>query len=194
MDGFGAYPVNNHNSPAGTITAADDVDDGMHVDDETVPVAEVLLPSHALDLLHIQIVEHFTRLLVELVGRIGGPELRNRIADRGAALSQHAPPWQSQAKDYTEWSAPDCLDYLDYKKNAAGSNSRVAAFLSKPYSRYGARRGQDWSRRDWEVGLERLGKIGDRWGEASIRESLTVLEPHLLDIFEFGNRMRPTGI
>jgi len=166
-------------------------DDSMMVDDDT-SMSEILQPSHALDLLHIQIIDHFTRLLVELVGRVGGPEIHNYESSEGVSASQHAPQWQSQKRHYSGWSIAESLEYLNSKKRGPITNPRVEVFLSKPYCYRGARRGQDWSRRDWEVGLQGLSSIGDIWEEVSIRESLQVLDHHVVGIF--GMRMRPTGI
>lgn len=156
-------------------------DDSMDVDDEyTASPDEILLPSHALDLLHMQVVEHFTRLLVELVGRIrdqGG---------RGTSSSRHAP------KDFQGWGAAECLGYLHKQKPPPRSSSpRVEVFLALPYSR-GARRGQDWSRKDWEIALEALAKTGDMWQDGYIRESIVSLKPIINDVF--CTRMRPTGV
>lgn len=168
-------------------------DDGMDVDDDSPALApEILLPSHALDLLHIQVVEHFTRLLVELVGRVG------EFADigcgqqpaGGAMRSMHAP--KIPEKRYTHWDAPECLGYLDTKKRSPNSYPRLEVFLALPYTRRGARRGQDWSRKDWEVGLDALAKIAAVWEEGYIQESLDGLKPVLENVF--ASRMRPTGI
>lgn len=163
-------------------------DDGMDIDDDSSSsAAEVLLPSHALDLLHIQVIEHFTRLLVELVGRVG-VDLHIK---GGTNLSRYAP--QLPQTHYSEWDAPQCLEYLYSKRPLPRYDSpRVEVFLAQPYTRRGARRGQDWSRRDWEVALDSLANIGDMWQEGYIRESRDGLKPIVEDVF--GRRMRPTGI
>lgn len=165
----------------------------MMVDDDA-SVAEILQPSHALDLLHIQAIDHFTRLLIELVGRVGGREIQHRPKPdvEGTSASRYAPKWQSQTRHYSEWTVEDALEYLNDKKRIPPTNPWVEVFLSKPYSARGARRGQDWSRRDWEVALEGLAKIGDTWEEVSIGESLRVLDRHVEGIF--ATKMRPTGI
>jgi hypothetical protein len=161
----------------------------MDIDDDSSS-AEVLLPSHALDLLHIQVVEHFTRLLVELVGRVGD-DLKQRQIEGGTSLSRYAP--QLPKTHYSQWDAPQCLEYLHSKKSPSRSNRpQVEVFLALPYTRRGARRGQDWSRRDWEVALDALASIGDLWQEGYIRESRNGLKPIIDDVF--GMRMRPTGI
>jgi hypothetical protein len=159
----------------------------MDIDDSSL--LDRLVPSHALDLLHIQVIEHFTGLLVELAGRVGGPEIRLK-PESGTSQSVHAPSWSK--KEYYQWCASDCLEYLNSKKRLPATQPRVEVFLTMPYAGRGARRGQDWSRRDWEVALEGLGKVGDLWGEISIRESLFALRPHLLNVF--ATPMRPTGI
>jgi len=163
----------------------------MAVDDDA-SLDDVLQPSHPLDLLHIQVIDHFRRLLVELVGRVGGPEIHQVRRTDGTAASRYAPQWQRQGRHYLEWSVGEVLEYLDHKKKIPATSPRVEVFLSRPYSNRGARRGQDWSRRDWEVALASLGRIGDIWEEASIAESLRVLESHVEGIFAM--KMRPTGI
>jgi hypothetical protein len=159
----------------------------MDVDDEDSTL-RVLHPSHALDLLHVQVVDHFTRLLVELVGRVGGADIRRK--QEGVTLSRYAPQWSQ--KDFLQWSGMECLEYLDTKKRLAPSTPRLEVFLGKPYAYRGARRGQDWSRKDWDMAMRALGGVGDAWEEDSIHESLMGLEPHLRAIFE--QPMRPTGI
>jgi len=151
---------------------------------------KVLLPSHALDLLHIQVIEHFTRLLVELVGRVGNDLIQKQV-EGGTSLSRYAP--QLPKTHYSEWNAPQCLEYLHSKRSPPRSaRPPVEVFLALPYTRRGARRGQDWSHRDWEVALDALANIGDLWQEGYIRESRNGLKPIMENVF--GMRMRPTGI
>jgi hypothetical protein len=157
----------------------------MDIDD---PPSDALHPSHALDLLHIQVIDHFTTLLVDLVGRVGGSDVQGNQS--GASLSRFAPSWSRN--DYLRYSASDCLEYLKTKKTLEPSSPRLDIFLSKPYACPGARRGQDWSRKDWYIALTALGEVGDIWGENSIRESLQGLVVHLE--YVFAQAMRPTGI
>lgn len=166
-------------------------DDSMDVDEDlSGPTTEVLLPSHALDLLHIQVIEHFTRLLVELVGRVGGFADPKKI-EGGAGLSRYAP--KALQSNFKDWDALQCLEYLyPLRRWHQSTSPRVEIFLSLPYTRRGARRGQDWSRRDWDCGLEALGTIGDLWQEGYIRESISWLVPNMETVFS--TRMRPTGI
>ncbi|TFK43433.1 PIN domain-containing protein [Crucibulum laeve] len=187
-----SYSKNIRSSPASKPAAVSTGgDDSMMIDDDE-PVEEALLPSHELDLLHIQVIEHFTRLLVELVNRVGGDEVRTPVKE-GVNLSRHAPVWQQKRIPVSRWSAADCLEYLASKKKPPHSSPSVGTFLTMPYkTETGSRRGQDWSRRDWEVALATLEKIGEAWGEDSIKESLVVLQPHWVDIFMM--KMKPTGI
>lgn len=156
----------------------------MNIDDDGLMTSEVQ-PSHALDLLHLQVIDHFSRLLVELVGRVGGDAVRQTTKDE-ANLSRHAP----RVRHYTEWDLADCLEYLNKRRPVKMTSPRPEVFLSKPYSHVGARRGQDWSRKDWEVGLGSLKETSVAWEDLSIGESLTVLEPHLNSIFCM--KLRPT--
>jgi hypothetical protein len=179
--------IDSH-APPPQFTTQDD--DGMDIDNDSLspsPAPDVLLPSHALDLLHIQVIEHFTRLLVELVDRVG-EDLKSNKIEGGTSLSRYAP--QLPRTHYSEWDAPQCLEYLQSKRPTRRSEGpQVEVFLALPYTRRGARRGQDWSRRDWEVALGALANIGDLWQEGFIRESRDAIMDNV-----FGMRMRPTGI
>lgn len=172
-------------------------DDSMDVDDDpefSASSDEILLPSHALDLLHIQVIEHFTRLLLELVGRVGGiTSIKQNQVEGGANSSMHALRSPSLPKEWKKWGAPECIHYLNKKNSLPQScHPRVEIFLALPYTCRGARRGQDWSRKDWEIALDALARTGDLWQEGYIRESLACLKPIVNDVF--CRRMRPTGI
>ncbi|KAG6873743.1 hypothetical protein C0995_011562 [Termitomyces sp. Mi166 len=192
LNHFGSYKVSYRDpkthAGAQPPAAAADSDDMMVVDDDEL-VVEMPQPSHALDLLHLQVIDHFTRLLIELVGRVGGPEIHNR--ENGASASRYAPQWQKSGRPYTGWTVPEIWEYLEERRRTRTTSPRVEVFLSKPYSCRGARRGQDWSRRDWDVALMGLARFGEVWEEDSIGESLGVLEPHVEGIFAM--EMRPTG-
>lgn len=66
-------------------------DDEMDVDDDASSVPQLLYPSHSLDLLHLQVIDYFTGLLLELVARVAGPEVRSFGC--GNSASKHAPSW-----------------------------------------------------------------------------------------------------
>ncbi|KAG6821614.1 hypothetical protein H0H93_000123 [Arthromyces matolae] len=189
---FGQYKVNYRDPQSNgrvPVRAAADSEDMMMVDDDE-PVNEMPQPSHALDLLHLQVIDHFLRLLIDLVGRVGGPEIYN--CGNGASASQYAPQWQKQRRPYTEWSVGTIWEYLSERRKTRITSPRVDLFLSKPYSCAGARRGQDWSRKDWDVALTGLARFAEVWDDDSISESLGELEPHVEGIFAM--KMRPTGI
>ncbi|KIJ70065.1 hypothetical protein HYDPIDRAFT_171975 [Hydnomerulius pinastri MD-312] len=187
----GYYPIYRSDSmeliqDRGPIAVADD--DGMDVDDDST-TSLVLHPSHALDLLHLQVIDYFSQLLLELVTRVAGPEAQ-KFGTREAE-SKHAPSYMQ--KNLMFWTASDSLEYLSTKKRCPSSSPRVDVFLTKPYEGRGARRGQDWSRRDWEVALKTLAAIADMWEEGSIiRESVPAVEIHMSRVFAMP--MRPTGL
>jgi hypothetical protein len=185
--GFTAAYKDQKNKAAKATPVHQD-DDIMDIDDDASQV--ILLPNHALDSLHMQVIEHFTSLLVELVGRVGGPEVRTMANLQGAAQSRYAPTWTR--KPYQQWSAPDCLEYLSTKKKPPPTTPRLDLFLTMPYAGRGSRRGQDWSRRDWEVSLGALATVGQLWEEISIQESLVHLQPHFQGVF--ATPMSPSGI
>ena len=158
----------------------------MEVDDEATLRTDFLLPSHALDLLHIQVIEHFRGLLLELAVRVGGSEMYK--SGQGTASSRYAPEWQK--RHYTAWTTSDCLEYLNSKKKVEPSSPPVEVFLRMPYSGNRARRGQEWSRQDWEQALGCLARVGAIWEEESIGEALGMLDRHVAEIFAM--KMRPT--
>lgn len=183
---FGSYSAsykNAQNGSAPTTFHSTEVDeDMMMVDDDAAEL--VLQPNHALDLLHLQVIDHFTRLLVDLIGRVRGFDM-----DRsGVAKSLHAP--RHQTRDVTEWDAADCLEYLNGQRGVKEVTPQAGLFLSKPYTTRGARRGQDWSRKDWQVALESLAETSAAWEDVSIRESLFFLGHHVNEIFLL--KLRPT--
>jgi hypothetical protein len=159
-------------------------DDSMEVDDDNSP--DILLPSHALDSLHLQIIEHFRGLLQNLALRNGAPT----AAIMGTARSAHAP--KLSTKPCYEWTAAEVLEYLNLKRPLPSSNPPLELFMSLPYSTRGARRGQDWPRRAWEEALAALAQLGRQWAEGSIAESVSVLPFHCERIFS--TPMRPTGM
>jgi hypothetical protein len=156
--------------------------DMMIIDDE--PDESGWTPQHPLNLLHEAVIDHFSRLLVELVGRVGGEGVREETcAEEDAHLSQHAP----RKRRYSRWSVAECVEYLNRGKNIRPKNPPAERFLLKvdvqksvPY----ARRGWEWSRRDWEIALGNLRETAVAWGDVSIPESLYYLEPHIRDAFK----------
>lgn len=154
-------------------------DDGMDIDDDS-GVTELYHPRHPLDQLHLQVIDHFSELLLELVAKVAGPEAQRFGA---AEMSRHAPAYTR--KQLMFWTVSDSLEFLNTKKACPRSSPRLEEFLMRPYAR-GARRGQEWSRRDWEVALGTLGRIGDMWVEVAgtIRESVLAVEVHMRRVFE----------
>lgn len=135
-------------------------------------------------------IEHFGVLLRQLVRRVGDPnDLLGPVGP--TSKSRYAPAWSQE--HFLNWSASTCLEYLNSKKPLRGppSNPQVQIFFMPPYSGSGSRRGQDWSRRDWQVALTDLGKIAALWTDGALMESLAVLQPHIEYIFSMP--MKPTG-
>ncbi|KAG1752682.1 PIN domain-containing protein [Suillus paluster] len=189
---FSGYHPTYRNSSVNLIQATptpEPDDDGMDIDDDSYSVPQLLHPSHSLDLLHLQVIEYFTGLLLELVARIAGSEVQG-FGRNTSSASKHAPAFSR--KSFDTWGALECLDYLGTKKRLPRTSPRVDIFMTKPYEGVGARRGQDWSRRDWETAMKGLREIGDDWQEGSIRESVPAAELHMSRIFAIP--MRPTGL
>ncbi|KAF8195763.1 PIN domain-containing protein [Mycena galopus ATCC 62051] len=162
-------------------------DDSMMDVDEELPK---LTTEQAMDYLHAQIVDHFTRRLVELVGRVG-PELEDVASDGGVTASQHAPKWKNGDTYYRQWNAAQCLEYLDQKRRMKKMlNPRLDVFLTKktPDTRNGgngARRGWEWSYEAWSNALNvGLLSIGENWNDQSILADLAELEQHRKVVFK----------
>ena len=141
------------------------------------------VPSHVLDDLHLQLVDHFTILLKELLGRIDPS-----VANNGASSSMHA-GWVPQGP-LEEWTAADCLGRLGNLRNIPGRESqivRLEAFMSNPHCRdanaRGRRRGQDWTRVQWDTALRKLESLGKVFEDQAIGESVDLLKIAVEDYF-----------
>jgi len=142
------------------------------------------IPSHVLDDLHLQLVDHFTILLKELVERIN-PEVVRLVGEGGANLSMHA---GVLTKSFGEWTAADCLEHLATRQKIPGSQAvRLDAFMSKPHCRdknaRGRRRGQDWTRVQWDTALQMLERVGIMFKDHGIGESVDLLKIAVEDYF-----------
>ena len=159
----------------------------MEVDEEPIK------PSHPLDVLHLEVVEHFSQLLLGVVARVGGPEVPWH-GPQGGQVSQHAPSWTRIG--FAEWTPRECVGYLGRKVGPPGSGTgaaldRLGNFLMYPDKR-GGRKGQDWTRSDWESCVVTLEGIGRSWGDDELRESAGVLKRISRGTFLL--RMKPTGM
>lgn len=165
--------------------AADD--DGMEVDDDAgAAAADDWVPSHALDGLHIQIIDHFSAVLMELAARV-----RHEARDDGPPTrSPHAP--EHRRKEFRAWNVRDCVEYLASKRPVRNSQPPLETFLLRRNEDRGWRRGQDWPRQAWENCLNALEDIGRQFGDGLVLLSLAELRPHVTDVFN--TRLRPTGI
>jgi hypothetical protein len=144
----------------------------MIVDDENADSSSTA--ETPLNVLHDDVREYFTRLLLQLAARQGASELRLESASR------HAPSYVT--KDYRTWNATECLEYL-YAKSPGLQRQMISpspeVFLSKRYTARGARTGQEWSPADWRIGLENVVRVGVAFGEISLGESVQDLQGYL---------------
>ncbi|KAF8914003.1 hypothetical protein CPB84DRAFT_1758131, partial [Gymnopilus junonius] len=148
----------------------------MMIDEEGEEEATHFRSELPINMLHDQVVEHFTRLLTELVGKVGGEEVRQRTtAEEAARMSRHA----ARRRHYSEWTAEESLSYLTGKRKVAEMNPRANVFLKRSYREKGARTGREWTRQDWRVGLSNLRMVAAAWEDISIPESIRSLEPHI---------------
>ena len=132
----------------------------MDVDEIDEPVPR---PSHPLDNLHLEIIEHFTPLLHRLVDREGGEDVPRDPSKAGLFQSMYAPDW---ARTYLEkWTAKECIEYLESRKKALKTSvARLPQFLTRPYTK-GAqcRTGKEWTHEEWVYALRALERIGESW-------------------------------
>ncbi|KAA1466338.1 hypothetical protein DENSPDRAFT_831155 [Dentipellis sp. KUC8613] len=174
--------------PAPAPAPAPEVDeDMMDVDDTGDGSGMHFAPSHPLDALHLEVIEHFSRLLMELVGRVGGPEVPREGGSGGLADSKHAPKWAR--KWLGAWSVEECLAYLSSKRvrqlDKGTPSPKLEVFLLRPYGdERGCRRGQEWSKRDWEIAIGKLEEIAQLWDDKALGESVAVLGPYAKQVFE----------
>jgi hypothetical protein len=157
----------------------------MEVDEEPVR------PSHPLDVLHLEVVEHFSHLLLAVVDRVGGPEVPWHGPQQGGQVSQHAPSWARIG--FAEWTPRECVRYLGRKEGLRVRQAeldKAENFLTYPDKR-GGRKGQDWTRSDWDSCVVTLEALGLSWEDDEVRESTEMLRRVTRETFRL--RMRPTG-
>ena len=146
----------------------DEDDDMMDVDDDAATPAGYALdrfedyqPSHALDDLHRQIIDHFSVVLKELCARI-----RRENGGNSPLLppSRRDPAYVT--KPFASWTPADCLDFLKSKKRFVDSEPPLRLFLLRRSEDYGWRRGQDWPRQAWKNVLGALKDIGEKFEDS----------------------------
>ena len=143
------------------------------------------IPSHVLDDLHLQLVDHFTILLRELVERIN-PEVARTAGKNAASFSIHAAGFLT--KPFEEWTAADCMEHLGTVRKIPGSAAlRLESFMSKPHCKdanaRGRRRGQEWTRVQWDLAMQMLERVGNIFGDQAIGESVDLLKIAVEDYF-----------
>ncbi|KAI0092733.1 PIN domain-containing protein [Irpex rosettiformis] len=165
---------------------ADDDSDGMDVDEDVPSPLDNYIPSHALDALHLQIIDHFTIVLKELAKLV-----REKSGEAGPpSQSQYAPA--HRRKDFSAWTVRDCLEYLGTKKVLRPSQPPLRTFLLRRNEDREWRRGQDWPRQAWINAIEALEDIGNIFEDDLVLLSVRELWPHIYDVFS--TPLRPTGI
>lgn len=160
----------------------------MDIDDDasTRSSYDEYIPSHALDALHLQIIDHFSIVLKELAYRV-----RHNAGDAGPPIrSQYAPVYRR--KEFQLWNVRDCLEYLESKRLLKPTQPPLRAFLLRRNEDRQWRRGQDWPRQAWLNVLEGLEDAGRRFEDDLVLLSVKELRPHVVEIFN--TPLRPTGI
>lgn len=172
-------------SASGSISE-DEASDAMMIDDEDG--GESLSTEETpLNVLHDDVRDYFTRLLLQLVSKVGGAEVQ-KLGDP-LMQSQHAPGYLK--KGFTAWNASDCLLFLyDKSRTLKGQMLSPApeVFLSKRYTAQGARNGWEWSPADWRVALENLVKVGAVFEDRSLGESVADLTPYVETVLQTARR------
>ena len=159
---------------------------GFVVDRMDVDLQESVewIPSHILDDLHLQLVDHFTILLRELVERVNPGVVRSAGKD-GVSSSMHA---GALVRPFKDWTAADCLGFLGTLRKTSRSGAvRLESFMSKPHCKdanaRGRRRGQDWTRVQWDTALQELEGVGKDFEDHAIEESVDLLKIAVDDYF-----------
>ena len=158
----------------------------MEVDEEPIR------PSHPLDVLHLEVVEHFAQLLLGVVDRVGGPEVPWNGPPQKGQVSRYAPSWAKIG--FVEWTPRECVRYLGEKKGLRASQAELVKlenFLLYA-DKQGGRKGQDWARGDWDGCVQTLEEIGKSWEDDELTESAEDLRRFAAGTFLL--RMRPTGM
>ena len=183
--------------------------EAMELDDTYMEDVEPK-PSHLLDNLHADVIQHFSPLLLGLIRRVSSWLFDEVPSSNGSSASIHS-PLKLGRPEY--WTARECVEHLarqallsinarnrhtddkDTKERMSvvkQGSSRLATFLTHRYERGAAsRKGQEWSREDWVYCLTVLKSLGELWKDEQILASLDSLGPQLDDIF--ATPMRPTG-
>lgn len=177
------------------VAPEDDGEDRMDVDDDGTRhgashtnFKKDYTPSHALDALHLQVIDHFTLLLRDLAFRI-----RTAAGDVRSA-SQWATEYER--KLFKDWILGDCIKYLGSKKPLKPTSPSLQRFMRRPYEDLPHeeiwRRGQDWSRQDWLHAMGALVEIGTKFEDGAILASVELLRVETERVFNLP--MRPTGL
>jgi hypothetical protein len=163
-----------------------DEPDGMDIDDDMGVLRDNYIPSHALDALHLQIIDHFTITLTELTHRVR----QQSGEDYPPSGSQYAPAYRR--KTFSSWTVSDCLEYLETKKVLRPSQPPLRTFLLRRNEDREWRRGQDWPRQAWMNAIQALEDLGRAFDDDLVLLSVRELWPHVYEIFN--TPLRPTGL
>jgi hypothetical protein len=158
----------------------------MDIDDDMGVLRDNYIPSHALDALHLQIIDHFTITLTELTHRVR----QQSGEDYPPSGSQYAPAYRR--KTFSSWTVSDCLEYLETKKVLRPSQPPLRTFLLRRNEDREWRRGQDWPRQAWMNAIQALEDLGRAFDDDLVLLSVRELWPHVYEIFN--TPLRPTGL
>lgn len=166
--------------------------DAMDIDEtaQDVEPTSAYRSTDLLNALHVEVIDHFTERLQELVQRVGGTQ----IPVERVFTSMHAPSWQKTLLKF--WTVGECINYLVKEKGLVRTPlvAKLYSFLLRPYQRdeRGARTGQDWPRAMWKDCEDALQSIGEKFEDEPMLTSVQRLRPYSEEIW--GRRQRPAGM
>lgn len=177
--------------------------DEMEIDDDRLKTNyEQIdpLPSHILDRFHLELIDYFSPVLLDIIKRQAPELFDGSLSKAGASIHS---PYNPNRK----WNARECIEFLtdtrsnvarfrhqnsdaDYIDQMKSGAKELGDFLTKPYEGRG-RRGQDWTQATWESCLRTLYVIGVLWRNEQICSSLHSAWQELANTFN--TAMKPTG-
>lgn len=180
----------------------------MDIDDDidSLPSTNIRpRPSHILDVLHYDIVDHFTNRLRDAVLRVS-PRLASVIDSSRSKIGSETSQHSIENQSVSTWSAAECIQHLIQKipaskipnqaRNIINSSSgtrRLIVFLADPYDGTPqARRGQEWPRQEWVDCLGVLALLAVILEDQAIQIDMCYLWTYVQDAF--GQQMVPRWV
>ena len=154
-------------------------DNGIMIDDGGPILNQIPKPT----IVHQQVIERFMPLLRALVKRVGGAVTE----DLGKKASKYASKWQRKSTPVEEYTARDCLEYLQDKKHIVfvKPDPPLHRFLREPYSGQGALSGVEWAASAWRAAAASLRQIGETWEDDAMLEQVKLLDQYVASEYQY---------